>query len=201
MYCESNTYEDAVNAALWKGTRLVVVENIPAHVCEECGEQFYDEEITRALQGALNDQALHPTRQVSVPVFSFAAVELHDGEKTSRAAVEIETEAPASLHNGVEPVSEEMEREEDSDTHLCEQCGLATAESIVTATFWGERGLVVIENVPARVCQRCEAQFYDDDTTQRIARLTQQVFPRPKPERMITVPVFSMVRRDPPPGL
>ena len=40
--CKSDTYEDTVKMSLWEGDRLVVVEDVPARVCERCAEQFYD---------------------------------------------------------------------------------------------------------------------------------------------------------------
>ena len=49
-----------------------VVEDIPAHVCDRCGEQFYDEDVSDALR-ALSEQGFPPEgarRTETVPVFS-----------------------------------------------------------------------------------------------------------------------------------
>jgi YgiT-type zinc finger domain-containing protein len=41
--CNGITYEDTVKMSLWEGDRLVVVEDVPARVCEKCAEQYYDD--------------------------------------------------------------------------------------------------------------------------------------------------------------
>lgn len=65
---------DAVNSAIWQGERLVVVEAIPALLCDACGERFYDDETVTQLDllqgdGFRDDQA---DRFLAVPVISFA---------------------------------------------------------------------------------------------------------------------------------
>jgi YgiT-type zinc finger domain-containing protein len=67
--------QDFVKSALWHGERLVVVENIPAAVCDACGERFYDDGTVTVLDlmhgggfpagGAIG--------HMHVPVFSFSA--------------------------------------------------------------------------------------------------------------------------------
>lgn len=63
-----------VKSALWHGERLVLVKDIPAIVCEACGERFYDDATATILDlmqgdGFPADQA---TEHLSVPVFSFS---------------------------------------------------------------------------------------------------------------------------------
>ncbi len=42
--CEStNTRHAFVRSAFWHNDRLVVIEDVPALVCNTCGEQFYDD--------------------------------------------------------------------------------------------------------------------------------------------------------------
>lgn len=63
-----------VRSAFWQGERLVVVEGIPALVCDNCGEQFYEETTDRAI-GALRAQGFPPqqaTGEMRVPVFSYS---------------------------------------------------------------------------------------------------------------------------------
>ena len=64
---------DRVRTALWHGRRLVVVEDIPALVCDRCGERFYDDDTALALDrmrgpGFPPQRALH---HLEVPVFAF----------------------------------------------------------------------------------------------------------------------------------
>jgi YgiT-type zinc finger domain-containing protein len=62
-----------VRSAFWHGERLVVVEDIPALVCEGCGEQSYDDNtivVLDLLRGDGFPQA-RAREELRVPVFSF----------------------------------------------------------------------------------------------------------------------------------
>ena len=73
---------------------------------------------------------------------------------------------------------------------VCKYCQSDTHEAVVQAAFWGERGLLVIEDIPARVCRGCGEQFYDEATTEKIEKLIRD--PAAKPQRELLVPVFSL---------
>ncbi len=49
----------------------------------------------------------------------------------------------------------------------------------------GER--ILVENIPARVCQRCGEETFSRETTERIRRM---VHGEPKPVRSISMDVF-----------
>ena len=51
--------------------KLIVVENVPARVCLETGEQFFAPETVERLQKMIREQR-KPTRVIEVPVFEFA---------------------------------------------------------------------------------------------------------------------------------
>ncbi|HUT88053.1 MAG TPA: YgiT-type zinc finger protein [Thermoguttaceae bacterium] len=72
----------------------------------------------------------------------------------------------------------------------CEHCGSRTEEDLVRAAFWSDRGLIAIEDVPARVCRACGEQSYDRETARRIEKLVAGPVGEPKQE--ILVPVFSL---------
>lgn len=66
---------EKVKAAFWEGERLVVVDDIPALVCQDCGERYYEDETAMRLDflrgtGFPPDKA---ARTMSVPVFHFDA--------------------------------------------------------------------------------------------------------------------------------
>ena len=88
---------------------------------------------------------------------------------------------------------EEQERE-DNQQHQgafpCEYCGADTCEDLVKAAFWSNTGLVAIEDIPARVCEGCGEQFYDEATARKIERVIAD--PTAKAKREILVPVFSL---------
>ena len=72
----------------------------------------------------------------------------------------------------------------------CAQCGADTHEDLVKAAFWRQEGWVAIEDIPARVCEGCGEQFYDDATAQRIEEIVNGA--AGVAQRQITVPVFSL---------
>ena len=70
--CNAVLTAATVRSSFWQGDRVAIVENIPAHVCSACVEQFYDDEVSEALrrlaeEGFPSEQA---TREIVVPVFS-----------------------------------------------------------------------------------------------------------------------------------
>jgi len=78
-----------------------------------------------------------------------------------------------------------------SDTQFpCDECGAETEAEVTKTSFWADQGLIVIEDIPARVCPQCGEIFYDDETSIGIQQI---IAGRPvKPKREIVVPVFSL---------
>ena len=72
--CGSPNIRNAkVRSAFWHGDRLVVVEDIPAIVCDACHEQFYDDR-TAVMLDLLRGDGFPPEQakaELVVPVFSF----------------------------------------------------------------------------------------------------------------------------------
>jgi YgiT-type zinc finger domain-containing protein len=64
---------ERVRSAFWEGARLVVVEGIPAFSCGGCGERFYDDATSAALQRMRQEgfPAGKARCEVVVPVFTF----------------------------------------------------------------------------------------------------------------------------------
>lgn len=63
---------ELVRSAFWHGDRLVVVEDIPAAVCGNCHEQFYDDATVMRID-LLRGDGFPPekaVRELRVPVFS-----------------------------------------------------------------------------------------------------------------------------------
>ena len=60
-----------VNYTMQRDGRLVLVENVPARVCEETGEQFFAPETVEKLQRLIWNQPT-PARVIETPVFAFA---------------------------------------------------------------------------------------------------------------------------------
>jgi YgiT-type zinc finger domain-containing protein len=66
--------QDLVKSAIWQGERLVVVEGIPALLCEACGERLYDDETVTQLDLLQGDGFPEDGvgRFLRVPVIPFA---------------------------------------------------------------------------------------------------------------------------------
>jgi YgiT-type zinc finger domain-containing protein len=75
---------------------------------------------------------------------------------------------------------------------FCNSCGNATEARQVYVTMWTDDGLVVIENVPARVCDNCQEQYYDEASSRKIVKLASSGFPRQHVVREMVVPVISL---------
>lgn len=68
MTHQMTTFTDWVSAQGVEEGRLIVIENAPAWVCEQCGETFYDPDIVERIQNITwSDEA--PTRTIQAPVY------------------------------------------------------------------------------------------------------------------------------------
>lgn len=79
-----------------------------------------------------------------------------------------------------------------SATPSCEVCGGTTHETELNVTLWDGDRLVVVEDVPAAICDQCQEQFYDERSAQQIKALMQRGFPEEDAVREISVPVFRL---------
>src|SRR3990170_7939591 len=72
LRCEKLTHAAVVRTNVWQGERLIVVEDIPAQLCELCGEQYYDSLVSETLRALLMDdlESATPKRVMEVPVYS-----------------------------------------------------------------------------------------------------------------------------------
>ena len=74
----------------------------------------------------------------------------------------------------------------------CPRCSQELRSATVKTAVWREDCLFVVEDIPAQVCDSCMEQFYDEETTETLRRLTEEGFPSVKAKREILVPIFSM---------
>jgi YgiT-type zinc finger domain-containing protein len=65
--------EERTRSAFWHDERLVVVDKIPALLCEQCGELFYDDRVAIGLDLLRGDGFPREgaTRTIEVPVFDY----------------------------------------------------------------------------------------------------------------------------------
>ena len=76
-----------------------------------------------------------------------------------------------------------------------DQCPLCAStrlrEALVKSTFWQDDRLVVVENIPAVVCDSCGERYYDDATSSALDIMQRNGFLLEDAEYVIRVPVFS----------
>jgi YgiT-type zinc finger domain-containing protein len=80
----------------------------------------------------------------------------------------------------------------DGENATCQGCGQPTYGKTVHVTMLTAKGLVVIEDVPAQICDGCQEQYYDPETEAKILELASRGFSKDRIVREITVPVFSL---------
>lgn len=74
----------------------------------------------------------------------------------------------------------------------CPRCGQALRAGTVKTAIWREERMFLVEDIPAQVCDSCIEQFYDEETTDALRRLTEEGFSSLVPKREVLVPVFSL---------
>lgn len=74
----------------------------------------------------------------------------------------------------------------------CPHCGKLMRPGLVKTALWYEDKLYVVEDVPAQVCDRCIEQFYDEETTDALRRLTEEGFPFAEAKGEILVPLYTL---------
>jgi len=71
--CGERMEERLIKQEFWIKGKLIVVEDIPAGVCPQCGEKVVRADVGRLIAGLLEDaKRLRKARTMSVPVLSFA---------------------------------------------------------------------------------------------------------------------------------
>jgi len=68
--CGSSTIKKFITAENWWGDQFTLVENVPAWVCENCGEQYFEAQVIEELD-RLKDSPSKVEKTILVPVFKF----------------------------------------------------------------------------------------------------------------------------------
>lgn len=68
---KSKVVEQSVTYTLLKDGKFYIIENVPARVDAETGEQFFSPQTVERLQGIIWGER-HPVRVIQTPVFEFA---------------------------------------------------------------------------------------------------------------------------------
>jgi YgiT-type zinc finger domain-containing protein len=77
----------------------------------------------------------------------------------------------------------------------CDRCQTGVLRSgDISIAFWQAEGLVVVRNIPARLCPDCGEQYLDDVTVVRLDQLRGQRFAGMATPERIVVPVLDFGR-------
>jgi YgiT-type zinc finger domain-containing protein len=73
----------------------------------------------------------------------------------------------------------------------CEYCNGEVRAKTVTVHYPYKGKLVVIENVPARVCRRCGERYYDAVTVERMEAIARR---KKTAEKTVVVPIWDFTK-------
>ena len=71
--CGERMEERRIKQGFWIKDKLIVIEDVPAGVCPQCGEKVVKADVGRWIAALLEDsKQLRKARTISVPILSFA---------------------------------------------------------------------------------------------------------------------------------
>ncbi len=70
-FCKAETEERLIRYVQEFDGRVVIVENVPAKVCTQCGEELIQPEIAEKIQRLVWEQP-SPKREAHVPIYDLA---------------------------------------------------------------------------------------------------------------------------------
>lgn len=68
--CGGNLRKEMAKLELWVDNKLIVIEDVPASVCENCGEKYFSAKVSKQIDRLLESD-IEAKRKLEVPVFSF----------------------------------------------------------------------------------------------------------------------------------
>ena len=68
--CKGRVLEERVKVDFRWGDELVVIENVPASVCHQCGEKFFNAKVYKGMETLAKSKA-KPLRQETIDVLRF----------------------------------------------------------------------------------------------------------------------------------
>lgn len=83
--CGRSTQRELVTAKNWWGNDFALVEHVPAWICQNCGEVYFDAETSRTLD-QLRQEPPVAQHLVSVPVYAYAGTN-GDGTRVDEAPI------------------------------------------------------------------------------------------------------------------
>jgi len=69
QFCGGNVIKKIINLDLWRREELYIFKNVPAKVCEQCGEKYFSSKIYGIIDRLLKENSI-PDETMVVPVLS-----------------------------------------------------------------------------------------------------------------------------------
>jgi len=69
-FCGGRVKEEEINLDFWWGEKLVIFQNVPAEVCQQCGEKFFSAEVYKEMESMVQKEE-KPFARVTVDVINF----------------------------------------------------------------------------------------------------------------------------------
>ncbi len=70
FFCKGKVVQEKVNVDFRWGEDLVVIEGVPAMVCRQCGEKYFDAEIYKEMENLATGR-IKPFKRLTVDVIKF----------------------------------------------------------------------------------------------------------------------------------
>lgn len=69
-FCKGKIVEKRVRVDFRWGDELVVIEDVPAEVCQQCGEKYFSSEVYKAMENLAKTKA-KPVKHIAIDVIRF----------------------------------------------------------------------------------------------------------------------------------
>jgi YgiT-type zinc finger domain-containing protein len=70
FFCKGKLAEEKVNVDFRWGKDLIVIEDVPATVCRQCGEKYFDAQVYREMERLVKAR-VKPLKRLTIDVIKF----------------------------------------------------------------------------------------------------------------------------------
>jgi YgiT-type zinc finger domain-containing protein len=70
FFCKGKLTEEKVNVDFRWGKDLIVIEDVPATVCRQCGEKYFDAQVYREMERLVKAR-VKPLKRLTIDVIKF----------------------------------------------------------------------------------------------------------------------------------
>ena len=72
-FCKGSVKRERIPHIHRWGERVIILEDVPADVCQQCGEVYFAPDVLQAMDQLVEDrQKEQPKRELRVPIYSFS---------------------------------------------------------------------------------------------------------------------------------